>query len=122
MIRGAFAAYADGDLAQLRTLFDRDARWLGVPQGRDESDTPCCPDRQAIVDLLARHRANGRRFALGDMIEQGDRVAVGFTVTSPDWSSPVEVFKVFGFRPGSNVVVKLNDCIDESYALQVLAA
>jgi hypothetical protein len=40
----------------------------------------------------------------------------------PDWSGPVKVFKVFTFRAGENVVVQMNDCIDESYALQVLAA
>jgi hypothetical protein len=29
---------------------------------------------------------------------------------------------VFTFDPGEDVVVRMNDCIDESYALQVLAA
>ena len=32
------------------------------------------------------------------------------------------MFKVFTFEPGEDVVVRMNDCIDESYALQVLAA
>jgi hypothetical protein len=32
------------------------------------------------------------------------------------------MFKVLTFQPGTNVVVRMNDCIDESYALQVLAA
>jgi hypothetical protein len=32
------------------------------------------------------------------------------------------MFKVFTFAPGRDVVIRLNDCIDESYALQVLTA
>jgi hypothetical protein len=36
-------------------------------------------------------------------------------------SGPVTFFKVFTFGPRDDVVVRLNDCIDESYALQVLA-
>ena len=30
--------------------------------------------------------------------------------------------KVFTFRPDEDVVVQMNDCIDDSYALQVPAA
>ena len=40
----------------------------------------------------------------------------------PEWSGPVTMFKVFTFDPRGALVVRLNDCIDESYALQVLAA
>jgi hypothetical protein len=34
----------------------------------------------------------------------------------------VTLYKVFTFGSSDDVVVRLNDCIDESYALQVLAA
>lgn len=51
------------------------------------------------------------------MIGQEDRVAVAITIIDPKWSGPVSVYKVFTFRPGENV-----DCVDESYARQVLAA
>jgi len=119
MIRRAFAAYEDGDMALLEGLFDPEARWLGVPSG---GDTPECPDRSAIVDVLRRHRDHGRRFELGDVIEEGDRVAVAVTVLNPEWSGPVQAYKVFTFRSGENVVVRMNDCIDESYARQLLAA
>ena len=33
-----------------------------------------------------------------------------------------DAFKVFTFEPDENVVVRMNDCLDESYALQLLAA
>jgi hypothetical protein len=121
LIREAFAAYGQGDLGPLRTLFDTDARWLGIPQGRAAEDIPSCSDRSEIVSLLGHHYANGRRLVLGEMIEQGDRIAVEITIADPEWSGPVSVYKVFTFR-ADDVVIRLNDCIDESYALQILAA
>lgn len=119
LIRDAFAALESGDLEPLRALFAPEAQWAGIPHG---AETGLCASRDEIAGLLERHRASGRRFALGRMIEDRDRVAVEVSVTSPEWSGAVETFKVFAFRPGEDVVVRLNDCIDESYALQVLAA
>jgi hypothetical protein len=42
-------------------------------------------------------------------------------VLSPEWSDSVTLYRVFTFDT-SNAVVRLNDCIDESYALQILVA
>jgi SnoaL-like domain len=119
LIRDAFGALDAGRPDGLRALFAAEAEWVGVPSG---DDTARCGSRGEIVELLARHHAGGRRFTLGRMLEDRDRVAVEFTVANPAWSSPVTTFKVFAFRPGEDVVVRLNDCLDESYALQVLAA
>ena len=121
LVRHAFAALDAGDIAPLRELFAPDARWIAIPQG-GEGETPSCANRAAIVDRLGHHHANGRRFRLGKLIEEGDRIAVETTVLAPEWSGPVTLFKVFTFEPDGDVVVRLNDCIDESYALQVLAA
>jgi ketosteroid isomerase-like protein len=122
LIRQAFAALDTGDLEPLKALFDSDGKWIGVPQRGEEDETPSCPNRAAIVDRLEHHHAAGRRFQLGKAIEDRDRVAVEVTILAPEWSGPVQVFKVFTFAPDKDVVVRLNDCIDESYALQVLAA
>ena len=75
-----------------------------------------------IVARLERLHRNGRRFQLGKLIETGDRVAVELTLLSPEWSGPVTLFRVFTFASDRDAVVRLNDCVDESYALQVLAA
>jgi ketosteroid isomerase-like protein len=123
LIKEAFDAYEDGDLVLLNSLFAADARWIGVPGGAGEGGKAYeCESRKQIVGRLEQHHRNGRRFTLGDVIEQGDRVAVGFTINNPDWSQAINTFKVFTFQPGTDVVVRMNDCIDESYALQVLAA
>jgi len=78
--------------------------------------------RAAIVDRLERLHSRGRRFDLGKGIEAGDRVAIEVTLRSPEWSEPVTLFRVFTFERGEDTVVRLNDCIDESYALQILVA
>jgi ketosteroid isomerase-like protein len=122
LVQQAFSALDAGDIAPFRELFDPDATWIGVPQRGEDDETPTCPNRAAIVDRLEQHHANGRRFRLGKLIENGDRLAVEVTVLAPEWSGPVTLYKVFTFGPSSDVVVRLNDCIDESYALQVLAA
>jgi ketosteroid isomerase-like protein len=121
LVRRAFAALDAGDTGLFTELFAPDAKWIGIPQG-GEDETPSCANRAVIVDRLAQHHANGRRFQLGKLIEEGDRIAVETTVLAPEWSGPVTLFKVFTFDPDSDVVVRLNDCLDESYALQVLAA
>jgi ketosteroid isomerase-like protein len=120
LIRGAFAGLAAGDVQPIGDLFAPEAQWVGVPQG--EGEPPTCPNRAAIVGRLQRHLENGRRFALGKLIEEGDRVAAEVAVSDPHWSGPVTVFKVFTFRSGEDKVSRLNDCVDESYARQVLAA
>lgn len=122
LIQQAFSALDAGDVEPFKALFDANATWIGVPQRGEEDETPTCPNRKAIIGRLEQQHANGRQFQLGKLIESGDRVAVEVTVLAPEWSGPVTLFKVFAFDPRTGVVVRMNDCIDESYALQVLAA
>jgi ketosteroid isomerase-like protein len=119
LLRQAFAALDDGDIAPFSRLLDPGASWVAIPQG---GETPACTSRAAIVDRLERLHRNGRRFQLGKLIEERDRVAVEVTVLAPEWSGPVTLFRVFTFGAGEDVIVRLNDCVDESYALQVLSA
>jgi len=120
-VRHAFEALDRGDVSPFRELFAPDAMWIAVPQG-GKGETPSCTSRGAIVDRLKQLHKSGRRFELGKLIEEGDRIAIETIVSAPEWSGPVTLFKVFTFDPARDVVVRLNDCIDESYALQVLAA
>jgi ketosteroid isomerase-like protein len=83
LVRQAFTALDGDDLAPFQDLFDPDAKWIGVPQRGEKDETPTCTNRAAIVDQLERHHKNGRRFQLGNLIEDGDRVAVEVTVLVP---------------------------------------
>ena len=121
LVRRAFAALDSGEIEPFRDLLDPDAKWIAIPHG-DIAETPTCASRAAIIDRLKRLHRNGRRFQLGKLIEAGDRVAVELTLLAPEWSGPVTMFRVFTFESGGDNVMRLNDCIDESYALQVLVA
>lgn len=122
LVSRAFVALNEGDVEPFRELLVAEADWVAIPQGDAAADTPRCIGRGAIVDRLMRAHRGGRRFSLGKVLEADDRLAAEVTVHSPEWSAPVTVYRVFTFRPNADVVVRLNDCIDESYALQVLVA
>jgi ketosteroid isomerase-like protein len=122
LVRQAFAALDGGDVGPFRELLDPGAKWVAIPQSEDLAETPVCASRRAILDRLERLHRKGRRFQLGRVIEAGERVAVEVTLLAPEWSGPVTLFRVFTFGPGTDAVVRLNDCLDESYALQVLVA
>lgn len=121
LLQGAFAALDKGELEPFKELLDSDAKWVAIPQGEEVVETPTCENRAAILDRLKRVHESGRRFRVGKMIEGGDRIAVEVTVLSPEWSDSVTLYRVFRFD-ANDAVVRLNDCIDESYALQVLVA
>jgi ketosteroid isomerase-like protein len=120
LVRRAFASLDDGDVQPFRELLDPDAHWVAIPQDDDLAATPTCVGRKAILDRLKRLHRSGRRFRLGSLIEAGDRVAVELTLSAPEWSGPVTLYRVFTYLPDRDEVVRLNDCIDESYARQLL--
>jgi ketosteroid isomerase-like protein len=121
LILEAFEALDKGELEPFKELLDPDAKWVAIPQSETVAETPTCVNRAAILNRLKRVHENGRRFRVGKLIEGGNRVAVEVTVLSPEWSDTVTLYRVFTFDT-SDAVVRLNDCIDESYALQVLVA
>jgi hypothetical protein len=73
------------------------------------------------VDLLSTHHENGRRFHVSEAVERGAAVALGLTISQPDWSGSVEVFKVFTFGVNDKVV-RMQDCDSREAALEMLAA
>jgi hypothetical protein len=68
------------------------------------------------------HHANGRRFDVSEEVEHGANVALGLTISQPDWSGTAEVFKVFTFGAVGDKVVRMQDCDSREAALAMLAA
>jgi hypothetical protein len=64
------------------------------------------------VNLLNQHVANGRKFAVSNYLESGDQVSVTLRLTGPPIPDSVQVTRVFTFRPGTNIVVQMNDGVD----------
>jgi hypothetical protein len=65
---------------------------------------------------------NGRRFQVNEAIERGAAVALGLTISQPEWSGTVDVFKVFTFGATGDKVVGMQDCDSRQSALAILAA
>ena len=65
-----------------------------------------------VVNLLRQHIANGRRFAVSNYLESGDQVSVTLSISGPPIPDAVSVTKIFTFRSGTNVVVRMNDGVD----------
>jgi hypothetical protein len=74
------------------------------------------------VDRLSQLYENGRRFQVGEAVERGPAVALGLTISQPDWSGTVEVFKVFTFGAAGDNVVHMQDCDSRDAALALLTA
>jgi hypothetical protein len=64
---------------------------------------------------------NGRRFQVTEAIEQGAAVALGLTISQPEWLETVEVFKVFMFDATGHKVVRMQDCDSRASALAMLS-
>lgn len=73
------------------------------------------------MDRLSMHYENGRRFEVTVEVERGANVALGMTISQPDWSGTAEVFKVFTFGITGDKVVRMQDCDSREAALAVLA-
>jgi hypothetical protein len=73
------------------------------------------------VDRLSTLHENGRRFQVSEEVEQGSAVALGLTISQPEWSGAVEVFKVFTFGSAGDKVVRMQDCDSRESALAMLA-
>ena len=65
-----------------------------------------------VVNLLRQHIANGRRFAVSNYLESGDQVSVTLSISGPPIPDAVSVTKIFTFRSGTNVIVRMNDGVD----------
>jgi hypothetical protein len=74
------------------------------------------------VDRLSTHHENGRRFQVSEAVERGAAVALGLTISQPECSGTVEVFKVFTFGAAGDTVVLMQDCDSREAALAMIAA
>ena len=72
------------------------------------------------MDLLSRHHENGRRFQVSETVERGAAVALSLSISQPDWSEMVMVFKVFTFGAARDKVVHMQDCDSREAALAIL--
>ena len=115
LIRDAYAALGRGELAPWIELLDRGVVWQGVGQP-DDDEVPTCGARREVIGRLANVYAQGRRFEPLEFVDDGDTVIVGLRVSQPDWSGSADIYKRFTFSPGTDVVIRMQDCTDRDAA------
>jgi ketosteroid isomerase-like protein len=121
LIRRAYQAYADRDLAAMLEWVDPDLEWTYLDPALDHPTPQDCRGRQELEQVLRRWAEHGRRTELEEVITNGELVMVG--VRTPGVNAHhrrrgddrgYSVFRVHGGR-----VVALRDCRDRQEALQV---
>jgi ketosteroid isomerase-like protein len=121
LIRRAYQAYANGDLAAMLELVDPDLEWTYLDPALEHPTPRVCHGRQELEQVL-RHRAeHGLRAELEEVTSSGERVMVG--VRTPGVDAHVgrrgddRAYSVFTVREGR--IVALRDCCDRQEALQL---
>ena len=121
LIRDAYAALGRGELAPWMQLLDRAAVWRGVGQS-DDDEVPTCGARREVIGRLANVYEQGRRFETFEFVDDGDTVVVGLRVSQPDWLGSADIYKRFTFSPGTDMVIRMQDCTDRDDGLSAAAA
>jgi ketosteroid isomerase-like protein len=117
LIRRAYQAYANGDLAAMLELVDPDLEWTYLDPALEHPTPQVCHGRQELEQVL-RH---GLRAELEEVTGAGELVVVG--VRTPGIEAHFRrgvdsrAYSVFTVREGR--IVALRDCRDRHEALQL---
>jgi ketosteroid isomerase-like protein len=119
LVRGAWAAFAGGDLEATTAALDPKVRWYAA----DEPDADgTCHTRGDAIAFIRRARADGVSAELLELREVGDRiVSIVQTHVPPDWGDePPPHGEVVTVRDGKIVEMVVYPTVDE--ALQAARA
>jgi ketosteroid isomerase-like protein len=122
LIRGAYDAYARGDLHAMLAVVDRDLEWTYLDPAFPNPEPQTCHGRDRLADGLRAQARRGLKSQLEEVIENDDKVFV--TVRTPG----ADQFKA---RPTGDLnydvltikdgrIVALRACRDRNQALAVL--
>jgi ketosteroid isomerase-like protein len=88
LIRRAYQAYANGDLAAMLELVDPDLEWTYLDPALEHPTPQVCHGRHELEQVLRHWAEHGRRVELEEVISSGELVMVG--VRTPG-SMPITV-------------------------------
>ena len=113
LIRRAWAAVSQGDLALFAQELAPDARWRGVVDGPFD-----CENRDAILAVMGRNAGQPARGAIEETVQHGPRVLVGFRPHAPrNTDRPLDhgiAYMVVTIRDGK--LVEMKGCADRATA------
>jgi ketosteroid isomerase-like protein len=121
LIRRAYQAYANGDLAAMLQLVDPDLEWTYLDPTLEPSTPQVCHGRHELEHVLRAWAEHGLRAELEEVAANGDLVMV--VVRTPGVDAYYSrrggdrAYSVFTVRDGR--IVALRDCRDRQEALQL---
>jgi ketosteroid isomerase-like protein len=121
LIRRAYRAYANGDLAAMLEFVDPDLEWAYLDPVLEHPTPQVCHGRQELEQVLRHWAEHGLRAELDELASSGERVMVGVRTPGVDAyygrRGNDRAYSVFTVREGR--IIALRDCRDRQEALQL---
>jgi ketosteroid isomerase-like protein len=121
LIRRAYQAYANGELAAMLEFVDPDLEWTYLDPALEDPTPQVCHGRQELQQLLRHWAEHGLRAELEEVSSSSELVMVG--VRTPGVGArhgrlgDDRSYSVFTVREGR--IVALRDCRDRQEALEL---
>jgi ketosteroid isomerase-like protein len=121
LIRRAYQAYANGDLATMLQFVDPELEWTYLDPTLEHPTPQVCHGRHELEDVLRVWADHGLRAELDEVAANGDLVMVGVRTPGVDAyygrRGDDRAYSVFTVRGGR--IVALHDCRDRQEALHL---
>jgi ketosteroid isomerase-like protein len=121
LIRGAYEAYAQGDLEAVLRLVDPDLEWTFLDPSEEHPEPQVCHGRDQLETMLLRQAQAGLNAELEEISGNGDRVMVVVRIPGIDARRARKAddrsFSVLTVH--DDRIVALRDCRDRDEALAV---
>jgi ketosteroid isomerase-like protein len=121
LIRRAYQAYADGNLAPMLELVDPKLEWTYLDPTLEHPIPQVCHGRHELEQVLGGWAEHGRRAELEEVAGSGELVMVGVRTPGVDahhgWRRGDRAYSVFTVQEGR--IVALRDCRDRPEALRL---
>jgi ketosteroid isomerase-like protein len=122
LIRHAYQAYANGDLAAMLELVDPDLEWTYLDPTLERPTPQVCHGRHELENVLRGWARHGLRAELTEVAANGDLVMVGVRTPGIDAHhgrrGDDRAYSVVTVRGGR--IVALRDCRDRREALRLV--
>ena len=122
LIRRAYQAHANGDLAAMLELVDPELEWTYLDPALEHPTPQVCHGRHELERLLRHWAEHGLRAELDELTSNGELVMVGIRTLGVDAHrgrhGDDRAYSVFTVRDGR--IVALRDCRDRQEALQLV--
>jgi ketosteroid isomerase-like protein len=121
LIRRAYEAYANGDLAAMLEFVDPDVEWTYLDPTLEHPILQVCHGRHELESVLRHWAEHGLRAELEEVSSSGELVMVGVRTPGVDAHygrrGDDRAYSVFTVRDGR--IVALRDCCDRQEALNL---